>query len=337
MTIARVFFLMPLIPVLVLMHTLPFLPRRERLFGLAVPPEIRHGAQGAQLVGDYERRLLPWTIAAVLLGVFMPTAWLVAVPIAVPLVPLSGACRLFLKGRAAARAFALPASPIREALLTDAGDRIASRLLWFVPPLGILAAAALYLRANWDRIPERFAIHWDINGHANGWAHRSAGGVYAPLILAAFIILFLLAIAVVTHYGARRGTQQSATFAILTGVAYLMALVFSIAGLSPFWVPSPWVLFGLLGVFLCGVVILVIRAYSRPEPEGVTAEQTPEECWHAGDFYYNPNDPALFVEKRIGIGYTINFANHLSWVVLGATVLFVAGMVLLVPLLLRSH
>ena len=26
-------------------------------------------------------------------------------------------------------------------------------------------------------------------------------------------------------------------------------------------------------------------------------------------FYYNKNDPAWMVEKRVGIGYTINFAN----------------------------
>jgi uncharacterized membrane protein len=29
--------------------------------------------------------------------------------------------------------------------------------------------------------------------------------------------------------------------------------------------------------------------------------------------YHNPNDPALLVEKRMGIGWTFNFAN--KWVV----------------------
>ena len=30
-------------------------------------------------------------------------------------------------------------------------------------------------------------------------------------------------------------------------------------------------------------------------------------------FYYNPNDAALFVEKRFGIGWTFNFANKRAW------------------------
>jgi uncharacterized membrane protein len=30
---------------------------------------------------------------------------------------------------------------------------------------------------------------------------------------------------------------------------------------------------------------------------------------------YNPRDPALFVEKRIGLGLTFNFGNRMSWIV----------------------
>jgi uncharacterized membrane protein len=33
-------------------------------------------------------------------------------------------------------------------------------------------------------------------------------------------------------------------------------------------------------------------------------------------FYYNPSDPAIFVAKRVGIGYTVNFANRMCWLVL---------------------
>ena len=33
------------------------------------------------------------------------------------------------------------------------------------------------------------------------------------------------------------------------------------------------------------------------------------DAWHAGIFYVDREDPALFVPKRIGIGYTFNFGN----------------------------
>ena len=42
-------------------------------------------------------------------------------------------------------------------------------------------------------------------------------------------------------------------------------------------------------------------------------------------FYFNRNDPALFVEKRFGIGWTVNMANPRSWFFLGAILLFVVA------------
>jgi uncharacterized membrane protein len=49
--------------------------------------------------------------------------------------------------------------------------------------------------------------------------------------------------------------------------------------------------------------------------------RAPESCWKAGVFYVNPDDPSIFVEKRIGIGYTLNFAHPLSWLIVGLSIL----------------
>ena len=46
--------------------------------------------------------------------------------------------------------------------------------------------------------------------------------------------------------------------------------------------------------------------------------------WKLGSLYYNKNDPAVFVEKRFGIGWTLNWARWQSWmfivVILGIVV-----------------
>ena len=41
-----------------------------------------------------------------------------------------------------------------------------------------------------------------------------------------------------------------------------------------------------------------------------------DEFWKWGIIYYNPNDPAIWVDKRIGIGWTLTFAHKESWVVI---------------------
>jgi uncharacterized membrane protein len=39
--------------------------------------------------------------------------------------------------------------------------------------------------------------------------------------------------------------------------------------------------------------------------------------WILGIWYINPDDPALLVESRFGIGYTMNLGNRMAWLILG--------------------
>jgi uncharacterized membrane protein len=45
-----------------------------------------------------------------------------------------------------------------------------------------------------------------------------------------------------------------------------------------------------------------------------------DDHWR-GVFYYNPDDSSLWVGKRFGIGWTLNFAHRASWLVLAAMLL----------------
>ena len=43
------------------------------------------------------------------------------------------------------------------------------------------------------------------------------------------------------------------------------------------------------------------------------AEQNGDHLWRWGLFYYNRADPAIFIQRRTGPGYTLNFGNLFSW------------------------
>ena len=79
--------------------------------------------------------------------------------------------------------------------------------------------------------------------------------------------------------------------------------------------PSVWII--LAPVLLLGVLAVLVSIFAG------TQKPPPENGWK-GIFYYNPNDPALFVPKRYGIGYTLNFGNPWSWVVLALILAMVA-------------
>lgn len=45
------------------------------------------------------------------------------------------------------------------------------------------------------------------------------------------------------------------------------------------------------------------------------------EYWKWGIFYDNPNDPSIWVPKRTGLGWTLNFAYPLSYLIIALLVI----------------
>jgi len=52
-----------------------------------------------------------------------------------------------------------------------------------------------------------------------------------------------------------------------------------------------------------------------------------EENWKGGLFYFNKNDPAIFVEMRSGNGFTINLGRYTGWFLL--VLPFIFGLIIL--------
>jgi uncharacterized membrane protein len=66
----------------------------------------------------------------------------------------------------------------------------------------------------------------------------------------------------------------------------------------------------------CGASGGVRNIFAEPLPNGRCLDATPDAAWKAGLLYFNPADPAVFVETRMGVGWSLNFANVWSWVFL---------------------
>ena len=75
-------------------------------------------------------------------------------------------------------------------------------------------------------------------------------------------------------------------------------------------------------VILIPTILVMARKLGEPwEP----LDPTPNECWKCGIFYYNPNDAVLFVQRRDGIGMTVNLANRWGWIMYAAILLAIVG------------
>jgi uncharacterized membrane protein len=115
----------------------------------------------------------------------------------------------------------------------------------------------------------------------------------------------------------------------LIALAYVFAIVLPpISGGTP---DIPYAPFLILGVAVVFVGLLIRTGQGGTRLRGApsilsdsspTGDRTPDDCWKLGMIYYNPADPALVIEKRFGIGWTLNFANRWAWVMTAAVVCF---------------
>ncbi|MBP5529071.1 MAG: hypothetical protein J6X80_03375, partial [Lachnospiraceae bacterium] len=88
----------------------------------------------------------------------------------------------------------------------------------------------------------------------------------------------------------------------------------------------------LLGVYIL-VMITVTFIYAfkklaidkRYYKEETNFVEDDDDHWFLGMFYYNPNDRKLNVDKRVGVGMTINMAHPVGKIITGFGVLTIVG------------
>jgi uncharacterized membrane protein len=337
---------------------MPRLTRPDLYFAITVLPEFPGSADGRRILTRYRTMVvLASAIALPLLCVGGPRGSL-ALPVAALLVQDAGWLAAYFLARAQVKPHAAAATTIRDALLSSTPARIPGSWPVLVGPFILLGAVAFYLNHRWADIPERFPIHWGLDGHPNGWATHTVAGVYGPLCIAAVVCIMLTALAYGILHGTRlirpggRAGEAEAGFRvtvarIVIGAEYLLAAVFGWTAILPLMklASAPPVVWGVLVPTLAFVVVaiaLVIRKGQggtrllRESPEigaddGVkpVGDRTEDRYWKAGFLYVNPQDPAFLVEKRFGLGYTLNFGHPGAWMILAALVLapLVVGLV----------
>ena len=131
----------------------------------------------------------------------------------------------------------------------------------------------------------------------------------------------------------RRTLMVRMTEWIMLGVNASIALIWlGICGVwfdGYAWLFSALTVSGLVVMTAGGIIPLVV--YVRPiirvrdrlrEIAGTEALGTRSDGWRwGGAIYYAPEDPAVFVSKRVGIGQTLNMARPAAWIFLGAIIL----------------
>lgn len=327
------YFVLMLVITGLLLHWTPNWSRRDILFAVTIRPDFRESEIAQRILSRYRAAVWLSTLG----GIVLIAAW--THPLSITLAPL-------IQIAAAVTAWAWAnrrMMPHRTAPSTQVSAPLDVRepmplLNWIllVGPFLVIAAAALLLYFNYQSIPDRFAVHWGISGAPDRWVVKNGRSVANPLVMGSTvmvlmtIILFLIRnstprTAGDSHEVERQQRLRSGTERILLFSNYFMAVLFSYIALRPLIESSeklnlsiflPLVLAGVAITIVASVRLAKVSSGAPASVQTVFGDRTDDAYWKLGQFYVNRNDPALLVEKRFGVGYTLNFGHWQAWALL---------------------
>ena len=169
-------------------------------------------------------------------------------------------------------------------------------------PFAILALPALWLLRHFQDLPERIPVHWNVSGRVDHYVPRTPMAAAFPMLLGAAVC----ALTAVMQRSLARTPMGTATARVMLAAEYFIALLccgIFIAMASDGRLLTPVLLGSLL-------LVLGLVLFAATSLRGLPQEPVRNPAaWRAGIFYYDPQDPALFVPKRSGLGYTFNFGR----------------------------
>ena len=193
---------------------------------------------------------------------------------------------------------------------------------WTAPAMVVIGITAGVGAVRYHGLPPRIPVHFAVDGAVDRTVPTTVLTAFLPVGIQLTVTAVLCACAAVTlRTGERsRGAARATARSLLWLAACLNLANYFLA--EQIWsrhpVIGPPTIAGVViatAAGLAGVVATVGYAARTPadHPQGQPGH------WR-GVIYVNRDDPALFVPKRIGIGWLLNFGRPASWVVLGALV-----------------
>lgn len=223
---------------------------------------------------------------------------------------------------------------------------------WFCIPVGVLLYTVMITLIKYPNLPEKIPTHFDLYGNITTYTDKSplsVGGLILTQILMTALMYILYGIVQrakpsIDPSKPKTSIKQNQmanrywaiyilciSTAINLQFAYVQSNILQITD-SKMWIGS--IIHGLAIVIPIGGALFVaakvgqsgnrIKVDEKEEGNQGVISRDDDRYWKFGMFYYNPEDPSLHVEKRFGIGWTINLGNPIGKIIVIGLILFIA-------------
>ena len=228
---------------------------------------------------------------------------------------------------------------------------------YFLIPVLIVIIIAVISLVNYDLIPDPMPMHYNAYGEVDRWSDKSYLSVLMlPLVSLAMTGMFYWVYLIIGKSkqqlrasSPRVSAKQNRKYrkiwsGYMIASASLMNMLFGY--LQLIMIREPVVKSGQMMVITLAITAIMIissiaiaiytgNGGSKLKVDGeeiedfTDQESDDDQFWKWGMFYCNPSDPSVFVEKRVGIGWTLNIATAKGKLFVVGTVVFTIVVVIM--------
>ncbi len=209
------------------------------------------------------------------------------------------------------------------------------KIIWlgYGASIFVILLTSLILFINYDKIADTIIMHTDFSGNVTDVREKTYLNIFYPSLISAGMLLMFYLINLMIIKVRPRISKENPEKSLANNLkskkvwtyyliinAFVMTLLFEI-GLSIFSIKNsslPLYILTALSIILSigGVIYIGIKVGTDgsrlDKMEDFSFEEDDKYWILGGHFYNNPYDPAIFVAKRIGVGYTINIGRPLG-------------------------
>ncbi len=348
------------IPIIVIFAILPYITRKDIMFGVTIPP--------SEWKNDYFTKLRKqFVIFAVASGVILLAlnfafAIFLSESIALILMQIiiwSTMLIYFLlyiyfwkktKKYKEKADWQITSKNIAVADTSTDYEKRALSSWWYMLFIILIAVTYFYGIKMYDAAPEMIPVRYDMQGSPILYQAKSMNLVYEIIGMQGFLALLFFGInftikrarKTIDPDNARQSSLQNdemkhrwSIFLFIMGI--LMLLIFSFVLYSMFVTLPMWLMLyapiAITGAIIVYAVVLSLQTgqsgnrikINGDKNTGEEITRDDDSLWKMGMFYYNKEDPAVFVEKRFGPGWTNNWARWQSWLLVAGILALIAA------------
>ncbi len=221
----------------------------------------------------------------------------------------------------------------------------------FTIPMLISISLIVFTLMNYHQFPNQIPTHWGPDGKPDAFTTKSYFSILTlPLILLVMQGMFIGIIEMTRKSGIklsagnvkasriRQLRLRKYTSWFLFVVSILLTMLFSFLQFTTLYENVVNDLLILLmpltfsALLFIGAIILAVKVGKVDsdfdleiieDENGEITNVDEDHYWKGGLIYYNPNDPSIFVEKRFGVGWTLNFARPIGYLILVGPLLII--------------